>query len=158
MGFNSAFTGLLQTCFFFCTIRPVVMCQIKTDICIAVNHNTFLLSRSTHVTCFGRSENLQAFLQPYPPSLNKTPAKTIDLRTGASAWALGSHKGTKNIDILTKKKNQNRTNIEQPTNQHTCAICEMSQIQYKCILFLSFKYHVFKCLLTVRMTETSSGC
>jgi hypothetical protein len=77
--------------------------QLKIDIRIAVNHNTFLLFRSTHVTCFGRSENLQALKQPYPPRLNKAPATPRELGTGASTWALGSHKGTKNIDILTRK-------------------------------------------------------
>jgi len=40
---------------------------------------------------------------PYPPSFNNTPAKIIDPVTGASRWALGNHKCTKNIGNFTKK-------------------------------------------------------
>jgi len=29
---------------------------------------------------------------PYPPNFNRTPAKIIDPATGASTWALGSHR------------------------------------------------------------------
>jgi len=40
---------------------------------------------------------------PYPPNFKSTPAKIIDPATGASTWALGSHKCTEYIGILTKK-------------------------------------------------------
>lgn len=39
---------------------------------------------------------------PNPPSFNKTPAKTIEPPTGASTWALGSHKCTPYIGNLIK--------------------------------------------------------
>jgi hypothetical protein len=55
--------------------------QIKIDIRIAVKHRTFLLLRSTHVTCFGLPENLQALKQPYPTNINKISAQTIELGT-----------------------------------------------------------------------------
>ena len=32
--------------------------------------------------------------RPYPPSLRRTPASTIDPDTGASTWALGSQRWT----------------------------------------------------------------
>jgi len=32
---------------------------------------------------------------PYPPNFKSTPARTIDPATGASTWALGSHKWPK---------------------------------------------------------------
>jgi hypothetical protein len=31
-------------------------------------------------------------INPYPPNFNNTPAKIIEPETGASTWALGSHK------------------------------------------------------------------
>ena len=37
-----------------------------------------------------------------PPSFNKTPAKITEPKTRASTWALGSHKRTINMGILTK--------------------------------------------------------
>jgi hypothetical protein len=88
--------------------------QIKIDIRIAVSHNTFLLFRSTRVTRFGRSENLQALKQPYSPSLNKTPTTAIEPGKGASALALGRHKGSikKNLWSYERKRwymeNQNK--------------------------------------------------
>lgn len=39
----------------------------------------------------------------YLPSFNVIPAKIIDPTVGASTWALGNHKCTRNIGILTKK-------------------------------------------------------
>jgi hypothetical protein len=85
--------------------------QIKIDILIAVNHNTLLLFRSTHVTCFGRSENLQATNQPYTPSLNKIPAKTIALWTGASK--ISPRKLQRNQKYTyPNQKSQNRANIK----------------------------------------------
>lgn len=40
---------------------------------------------------------------PYLPNFNKMPAKIIDPATGASTWALGSHKCTRNRGIFTIK-------------------------------------------------------
>lgn len=48
-------------------------------------------------------KNTKTRNNPYPPNFNKTPAKIIEPETGASTWALGNHKWTKNIGILTKK-------------------------------------------------------
>jgi hypothetical protein len=42
-------------------------------------------------------------INPYPPSFKSTPAKIIEPLTGASTWALGSHKWTMYIGIFTKK-------------------------------------------------------
>jgi len=42
-------------------------------------------------------------INPYPPNFNKTPAKIIDPETGASTWALGSHKWKKYTGNFTKK-------------------------------------------------------
>lgn len=39
---------------------------------------------------------------PNPASFNNKAAKTMEPITGASTWALGSHKWTKNIGNLTK--------------------------------------------------------
>lgn len=39
---------------------------------------------------------------PYPPNLRRMAAKIIDPSSGASTWALGSHRWTKNIGIFTK--------------------------------------------------------
>lgn len=41
-------------------------------------------------------------MRPYPPSFKSTPAKIMDPLTGASTWALGSHKCTINMGIFTK--------------------------------------------------------
>ena len=41
--------------------------------------------------------------KPYPPSLSRIPASTMDPDTGASTWALGSHRCTINIGSFTKK-------------------------------------------------------
>lgn len=38
---------------------------------------------------------------PYPPSLSSTAASTMDPATGASTWAFGSHKCTKNSGNFT---------------------------------------------------------
>ena len=38
---------------------------------------------------------------PYPPSFSRTAARTIDPATGASTWAFGSHRCTKNSGNLT---------------------------------------------------------
>ena len=54
----------------------------------------------------------------YPPNFNKTPAKIIQAETGASTWALVSHKLTINIDIL-PQKGKNHTNIKWTTNKGT---------------------------------------
>lgn len=40
---------------------------------------------------------------PYPPSFSRTPAKTMDPATGASTWALGSHRCPKYTGNFTKK-------------------------------------------------------
>jgi len=40
--------------------------------------------------------------RPYPPSLSRIAAKTIEPAIGASTWAFGSHKWTENIGSLTK--------------------------------------------------------
>ena len=40
-------------------------------------------------------------------NFNKTPATIIEPDTGASTWALGSHKWSKNIDIFTKNASIN---------------------------------------------------
>lgn len=40
---------------------------------------------------------------PYPPSLSRTAAKTIEPAMGASTWALGSHRWTPYSGILTMK-------------------------------------------------------
>ena len=39
---------------------------------------------------------------PYPPNFKRIPAKIIDPETGASTWALGSHKWTRNIGNFTR--------------------------------------------------------
>jgi hypothetical protein len=38
---------------------------------------------------------------PYPPNFNKIAASTIEPATGASTWALGSHKWTEKRGYLT---------------------------------------------------------
>ena len=43
--------------------------------------------------------------RPYPPSFNITPARIMEPSTGASTWALGSHKCKKNIGNFTKNLN-----------------------------------------------------
>lgn len=40
--------------------------------------------------------------RPYPPSFKRIPARIIDPATGASTWALGSHRWTVNIGNFTK--------------------------------------------------------
>jgi hypothetical protein len=42
-------------------------------------------------------------IKPYVPSFNNTPARIIEPATGASTWALGSHRWSENIGIFTKK-------------------------------------------------------
>lgn len=42
-------------------------------------------------------------INPYPPNFNKIEAKIIEPTTGASTWALGSHKCPKKIGNLIKK-------------------------------------------------------
>ena len=42
-------------------------------------------------------------IRPYPPSFNRIPASTMDPATGASTWALGSHKWVINMGVFTKK-------------------------------------------------------
>lgn len=42
-------------------------------------------------------------IRPYPPNFRRIPAKIILPATGASTWALGSHKWVTYIGILTKK-------------------------------------------------------
>lgn len=42
-------------------------------------------------------------INPYLPSLSKTPAKIMDPATGASTWALGSHKCVKYSGVFTRK-------------------------------------------------------
>ena len=42
-------------------------------------------------------------IKPYPPSFNKIPARIIEPATGASTWALGSHKWVTYSGIFTKK-------------------------------------------------------
>lgn len=41
-------------------------------------------------------------VSPYPPSFSKIAARIIDPATGASTWALGSHKWTENNGSFTK--------------------------------------------------------
>lgn len=41
-------------------------------------------------------------IKPYLPNLSKIPARIIDPATGASTWAFGSHRCTKNKGVLTK--------------------------------------------------------
>lgn len=41
--------------------------------------------------------------RPYLPNFRSTPARIIDPATGASTWALGSHRCTPYIGILTMK-------------------------------------------------------
>lgn len=38
---------------------------------------------------------------PYPPNFKRIPARIIDPATGASTWALGSHRWTKYSGIFT---------------------------------------------------------
>lgn len=57
---------------------------------------------------------------PYPPSLSNTAAKIIDPLTGASTWAFGSHKWTKNIGSFTKKApihTQNKIKFNAPDSK-----------------------------------------
>lgn len=42
-------------------------------------------------------------IKPYPPSLSRTAASTIEPATGASTWALGSQRWTPYRGILTRK-------------------------------------------------------
>lgn len=49
---------------------------------------------------------------PYPPNFNKTAAKIIDPSSGASTWALGNHKWTKNIGNFIKNANKNISGIK----------------------------------------------
>jgi hypothetical protein len=42
-------------------------------------------------------------ITPYPPSFNRMAAKIIDPNTGASTWALGSHKCSEYIGSLAMK-------------------------------------------------------
>lgn len=46
---------------------------------------------------------LHIFSKPNPPNFKSTPARIMEPTTGASTWALGSHKCTPQIGILTKK-------------------------------------------------------
>ena len=39
---------------------------------------------------------------PYPPNFRRIPARIIDPATGASTWALGSHRWVRNIGIFTR--------------------------------------------------------
>lgn len=41
--------------------------------------------------------------RPYPPSFRRIPARIIDPATGASTWALGNQRWTRNRGSLTKK-------------------------------------------------------
>lgn len=41
--------------------------------------------------------------RPYLPNLSRIPAKAIDPATGASTWALGSHRWVPYIGILAMK-------------------------------------------------------
>lgn len=41
-------------------------------------------------------------IRPYPPSLRRMAASTIDPAIGASTWALGNHKWTENMGSLTR--------------------------------------------------------
>lgn len=41
-------------------------------------------------------------INPYPPSLRRIAAKIIDPATGASTWALGSHKWIRNRGSLAR--------------------------------------------------------
>lgn len=51
-------------------------------------------------------------ISPYLPSLRRIPAKIILPATGASTWALGSHRWNINIGIFTKKaRTQNNWTI-----------------------------------------------
>lgn len=52
-------------------------------------------------------------ITPYPPNFNKIAAKIIDPTTGASTWALGSHKWPKKIGNFTKnaKNSLNKNRI-----------------------------------------------
>lgn len=42
-------------------------------------------------------------IKPYPPNFNRIAAKIIEPSSGASTWALGSHKWSINIGIFAKK-------------------------------------------------------
>ena len=53
--------------------------------------------------------NLSTKYTPNPPSFKRIAAKNIDPATGASTWALGSHRWTKKIGNLTKKANKRQT-------------------------------------------------
>lgn len=43
------------------------------------------------------------FHAPYVPTFNKAPARAMEPTMGASTWALGSQRCTKNIGVFTKK-------------------------------------------------------
>jgi hypothetical protein len=45
-------------------------------------------------------------IRPYPPSFSRTAARIMEPATGASTWALGSHKCTENKGSFTKKANR----------------------------------------------------
>lgn len=47
----------------------------------------------------GNDEIMRA--NPYPPSFSNTAARTIDPATGASTWALGNHRCTRNSGNFT---------------------------------------------------------
>jgi ABC-type phosphate transport system permease subunit len=42
-------------------------------------------------------------INPYVPSLSRTPARIIEPATGASTWALGSQRWRENMGIFTRK-------------------------------------------------------
>ena len=46
---------------------------------------------------------LHIFSKPNPPNFKSTPARIMEPTTGASTWALGSHRWAPHIGILTKK-------------------------------------------------------
>lgn len=46
--------------------------------------------------------------RPYPPSFSRTPARIILPATGASTWALGSHRWVIYIGIFTRKANRQK--------------------------------------------------
>jgi hypothetical protein len=50
---------------------------------------------------------------PYPPSFSKMAASTIEPATGASTWALGSHKWTPYMGYFTKNPAINNSIIRE---------------------------------------------
>jgi len=67
----------------------------------APTNDTLMISGAIDRLLLGKFIEIR--IRPYPPSLRRIPASTIDPATGASTWALGSHRCVINIGVFTRK-------------------------------------------------------